>query len=107
MEAIRMDVPVVAICDTNCNPDDMTMIIPANDDAIRAVKLICSKMADAVIEGKGIQVIIPKEYEDEVRSEDEARTIAGAESESMVTAAESESTDTADMEEAKITSPDE
>jgi small subunit ribosomal protein S2 len=63
MEAKRMDVPIVAVCDTNCNPDDLDVIIPANDDAIRAVKLICSKMADAVIEGRGIQVIVPKEEE--------------------------------------------
>ncbi len=63
MEANRMDIPVVAICDTNCNPDELDLIIPANDDAIRAVKLICSKIADAVIEGKGIQVIVPKEEE--------------------------------------------
>ncbi len=63
MEANRMDIPVVAICDTNCNPDELDVIIPANDDAIRAVKLICSKIADAVIEGKGIQVIVPKEEE--------------------------------------------
>ncbi len=61
MEAERMDVPVVAICDTNCNPDELNVIIPANDDAIRAVKLICSKIADAVIEGKGIMVVAPKE----------------------------------------------
>jgi len=62
-EAGRVGVKIVAICDTNCNPDDLDVIIPANDDAIRAVKLICSKMADAVIEGKGIQVIVPKEEE--------------------------------------------
>jgi small subunit ribosomal protein S2 len=78
LEAARMDVPVVAICDTNCNPDDMAMIIPANDDAIRAVKLICSKIADAVIEGKGIQVIVPKEYEAEVEAETGAVTTAEA-----------------------------
>jgi small subunit ribosomal protein S2 len=63
MEANRVGVSVVAICDTNCNPDELDVIIPANDDAIRAVKLICSKIADAVIEGKGIQVIVPKEEE--------------------------------------------
>jgi small subunit ribosomal protein S2 len=40
------------MCDTNCDPDDVDYIIPANDDAIRAVKLIAGKMADAVIEGK-------------------------------------------------------
>jgi small subunit ribosomal protein S2 len=64
MEAKRMGVPIVAICDTNCNPDELDVIIPANDDAIRAVKLICSKIADAVIEGRGIQVITPKEAEE-------------------------------------------
>jgi small subunit ribosomal protein S2 len=63
MEAKRMDIPIIAICDTNCNPDVLEAIIPANDDAIRAVKLICSKIADAVIEGKGIQVLAPKEEE--------------------------------------------
>jgi small subunit ribosomal protein S2 len=63
LEAKRMDIPIIAICDTNCNPDVLDVIIPANDDAIRAVKLICSKIADAVIEGKGIQVIVPKEEE--------------------------------------------
>ena len=61
MEARRMGIPVVAICDTNCNPDELDYIIPANDDAIRAVKLICARIADAVIEGKGIQVVVPKE----------------------------------------------
>jgi len=61
LEAKRMDIPVVAICDTNCNPDELGVIIPANDDAIRAVKLICTKIADAVIDGKGIQVVAPKE----------------------------------------------
>jgi len=51
-EARRVGVPVVAIVDTNCNPDDVDYPIPANDDAIRAVKLICNKIADAVIEGQ-------------------------------------------------------
>ncbi|HEY50254.1 MAG TPA: 30S ribosomal protein S2 [Dehalococcoidia bacterium] len=51
-EAKRMGIPVVAIVDTNCNPDIIDYPIPANDDAIRAIKLICSKIADAVLEGK-------------------------------------------------------
>ncbi|MBI4186828.1 MAG: 30S ribosomal protein S2 [Chloroflexi bacterium] len=51
-EAKRMQIPVVAIADTNCNPDEIDHPIPANDDAIRAIRLICSKIADAVIEGK-------------------------------------------------------
>ena len=51
-EARILNIPVVGIVDTNCDPDDVDYVIPANDDAIRAVKLIASKMADAVIEGK-------------------------------------------------------
>ena len=49
-EAHRLGIPVVAIADTNCDPEELDYIIPGNDDAIRAVKLITSKMADAVIE---------------------------------------------------------
>ena len=51
-EARTLGIPVVGIVDTNCDPDDVDYIIPANDDAIRAVKLITSAMADAVIEAK-------------------------------------------------------
>ena len=51
-EARRVAIPVVAIVDTNCNPDDIDYPVPANDDAIRAIKLISSKIADAVIEGR-------------------------------------------------------
>ena len=47
-----MGIPVVAMVDTNTDPDDIDVIIPANDDAIRAVKLITAKMADAIIEGR-------------------------------------------------------
>jgi small subunit ribosomal protein S2 len=51
-EARRLEIPVVAMVDTNCDPDLIDVIIPANDDAIRAVKLICQKMADAILEGR-------------------------------------------------------
>ncbi|MFC1866006.1 30S ribosomal protein S2 [Chloroflexota bacterium] len=51
-EARRVAIPVVAIVDTNCNPDDIDYPVPANDDAIRAIKLISSKIADAVIKGR-------------------------------------------------------
>ncbi|MDD5921790.1 MAG: 30S ribosomal protein S2 [Eubacteriales bacterium] len=51
-EAKILGIPVIGMVDTNCDPDDVDYVIPANDDAIRAVKLIASKMADAVIEGK-------------------------------------------------------
>ena len=52
LEAKKLGIPVVAIVDTNCDPDDADYIIPGNDDAIRAIKLISSVLADAVIEGK-------------------------------------------------------
>jgi len=51
MEANRLGVPIVAIVDTNCDPDGIEYLIPGNDDAIRSVRLITSKVADAVIEG--------------------------------------------------------
>lgn len=51
-EARRLNIPIVGIVDTNCDPDEIDVVIPANDDAIRAVKLLTAKMADAVIEGQ-------------------------------------------------------
>jgi len=51
-EARKLNIPVVAIVDTNCDPDEIDYVIPGNDDAIRAVKLISSRIADAVLEGK-------------------------------------------------------
>jgi len=54
-EAKKLGVPVVAIVDTNCNPEEVDYPIPANDDAIKAIKLICSRIADAVLEGKQIR----------------------------------------------------
>ncbi|MBX5458899.1 MAG: 30S ribosomal protein S2 [Thermogemmatispora sp.] len=52
LEARRLEIPIVALADTNCDPDEIDYPIPANDDAIRAVRLLCSKIADAVIEGR-------------------------------------------------------
>ena len=49
-EAHTLGIPLIGICDTNCDPEELDYVIPGNDDAIRAVKLIVSKMADAVIE---------------------------------------------------------
>ena len=51
-EARKLGIPIVAIVDTNCDPDEVDYVIPGNDDAIRAIKLIASTLADAVIEGK-------------------------------------------------------
>ncbi len=61
-EARKLGIPVVAIVDTNCDPDEVDYVIPGNDDAIRAVKLIAGAMADAVLEGKqGNQEAAPAE----------------------------------------------
>ena len=51
-EALKLHIPIVAIVDTNCNPDEIDYVIPGNDDAIRAVKLISGAMANAVLEGR-------------------------------------------------------
>jgi small subunit ribosomal protein S2 len=51
-EARKLDIPIIAIVDTNCDPDEIDYVIPGNDDAIRAVKLLTEKIADAVIEGR-------------------------------------------------------
>ena len=51
-EAKKLGIPVIAIVDTNCDPDDVDYVIPGNDDAIRAVKLIAGCMADAIIESR-------------------------------------------------------
>jgi small subunit ribosomal protein S2 len=52
MEARKLKIPIIAVIDTNCDPDEIDYPIPGNDDAIRAVKLMVSKIADAIIEGK-------------------------------------------------------
>ncbi len=62
-EAKKLGIPIVAMVDTNCDPDPIDYIIPANDDAIRAIKLITSKVADAVLEGKQVRAATVEEEE--------------------------------------------
>ena len=62
-EAKRVGVPVVAVVDTNCNPEEIDYPIPANDDAVRAIKLICGAMADAVLAGKAARGATEEEVE--------------------------------------------
>lgn len=102
-EAKKLDIPVIAIVDTNCDPDAVDYVIPGNDDAIRAVKLICSAISQGIIEGK--EGTIPEEEITEViddelakemidSSETEAETESEAQSESKTkskTESESES----------------
>lgn len=67
-EARRLNIPIIGIVDTNCDPDLVDYVIPANDDAIRAIKLITSKIADACIEG---QKIYQEKYGDQIAEEKE------------------------------------
>ncbi|OGL44578.1 MAG: 30S ribosomal protein S2 [Candidatus Schekmanbacteria bacterium RBG_13_48_7] len=54
LESRKLGIPVISVVDTNCDPDDVDFVIPGNDDAIRAIKLVSSKIADAALEGKNI-----------------------------------------------------
>ncbi len=69
-EAKKLGIPIVAIVDTNCDPDEVDYVIPGNDDAIRAVKLIAGAMADAVIEGRQGEQSAPEVTTEEVVVED-------------------------------------
>ena len=68
-EAQRLEIPLIALLDTNCNPDEIDYPIPANDDAIRAVKLLSSKIADAIIEGVNLRKAAEAPEEDELLSD--------------------------------------
>ncbi|MBE0557321.1 MAG: 30S ribosomal protein S2, partial [Proteobacteria bacterium] len=70
-EARRLKIPIVAIVDTNCDPDLIDYIIPGNDDAIRAIKLFAAKMSDAVLEGK-------KRFEERIQAQSDKETVAAA-----------------------------
>lgn len=71
-ECNLLGIPVIALVDTNCNPQKVDYVIPSNDDAIRAIKLLVAKIADAVLEGKAMR-------KDEDMGEDEAVVISGTE----------------------------
>ncbi len=64
-EAHNLGIKLIGICDTNCDPEELDYVIPGNDDAIRAVKLIVSKMADAIIEAKqGAEEAVEEVFEE-------------------------------------------
>ena len=63
-EARKLNIPIVAIVDTNCDPDEIDYVIPGNDDAIRAVRLLTGRMADAVLEGRQGQDVEPEAAEE-------------------------------------------
>ncbi len=68
-EARKLNIPIVAIVDTNCDPDEIDYVIPGNDDAIRAVKLIAGAMADAVMEGRQGEQMEEPEAEEPAEAE--------------------------------------
>jgi len=70
-EAQKLKIPIVAIVDTNCDPDDIDYIIPGNDDAIRAIKLFSSRISDAVIEGK-------RKFEEHAQADTDKEAVAVA-----------------------------
>lgn len=79
-EAHKLNIPIIGIVDTNCDPDEIDYVIPANDDAIRAVKLLTSKMADAILEGKqGEETAEVEAPVEETAEENKAETEAEAE----------------------------
>lgn len=84
-EAHKLNIPIIGIVDTNCDPDEIDYVIPANDDAIRAVKLLTSKIADAILEGKQgeetAEVEAPVEEKVEETTEAEVQTEAKTEAE--------------------------
>jgi len=71
LEARKLGIPVVAIVDTNCDPDEVDYVIPGNDDAIRAVKFISSKIADAIIEARQGEQLVASDEPTEVAKEEE------------------------------------
>lgn len=74
-EARKLHIPVVSIVDTNCDPDLIDYLIPGNDDAIRAVKLISSVIADAVLAGKQGEQLNENEIQEEEKKEDDLETV--------------------------------
>ena len=104
-EAQRVGIPVVAIVDTNCNPENIDYIIPANDDAIRAIKLVCSKIADAVLESRtGVDEMPTEEAAEKVLGELEVTEPEGIGAEVTKTeVTEAEVTETKEVTEAEVT----
>ena len=78
-EARKLNIPIVAIVDTNCDPDEIDYVIPGNDDAIRAVKLIAGAMANAVIEGRDGEDAIQATVEETEEAAEEAPAEENAE----------------------------
>jgi small subunit ribosomal protein S2 len=103
-EARKLGIPIVAIVDTNCDPDEVDYVIPGNDDAIRAIKLITNRIADAIIEAKGPEWEVLSAEEEEKRTADEAEALRIKEEFEKLTADDTEvSYDLSDVPDAEGT----
>lgn len=108
LEAKRLHIPVFGIVDTNCDPDDVDYVIPANDDAIRSLKLIIAKMADALIEGAGgvvetpAEEVIAKEFAQEDAQEEVVVEMVQKEEATEEAPAQEEATEEVDLSSLKV-----
>ena len=93
-EARKLQIPVVAVVDTNSDPDTVDYVIPGNDDALRAIRLFTNKMADAVIEGRGLATAEDFEQAAEVEGETMEGDGAAAAAEASVEAVTPPAVDT-------------
>jgi small subunit ribosomal protein S2 len=78
-EAKKLSIPIVAVVDTNCDPDEIDHVIPGNDDAIRAIKLMASKVADAVLEGRAALAKEAAQEEEKAKMEEKVEAAASTE----------------------------
>lgn len=78
-EARKLSIPIVAVVDTNCDPDEVDHVIPGNDDAIRAIKLLTSKIADAVLEGRATLAKDIEQTEEQTQIDEKIQTEEAAE----------------------------
>lgn len=105
-EANRLNIPIVAVVDTNCSPEDIDLVIPGNDDALRAIRLFASRIADAIIEGRqiGTEGGVPV-----TESTDDSEEPSGTEPESsiVIPAAYLSDDDRAEMESPEIAEDEE
>jgi small subunit ribosomal protein S2 len=72
-EARKLKIPVIGVVDTNCDPDEVDYVIPGNDDALRAIRLFASRIADAVMTGRGMRESAQAEEGGDSTDEDRAR----------------------------------
>ncbi len=78
-EARRLSIPIVAVVDTNCDPDEIDYVVPGNDDAIRAIKLLTSKIANAVVEGRAALAKETEQEAEKARAEEKIKAEAAQE----------------------------